>query len=100
MKRRISLSRLYPLLRLLFGTVLVLVGLVITPLPIPLGLLLILVGLTLITYDSSFLKKRLRRLRKKHPGFSDRLKKFESRTFFIVRDVVRSTDPARAEEKD
>jgi hypothetical protein len=100
MNHRFKLNRLYSLLRLVSGIILILLGIIITPLPIPIGLLLIFIGFMVVAYDSVFLKQKIRNLRKRHPRFSDRLKKLEIYTFFIIRDVLKNTDPSQAEDSD
>jgi hypothetical protein len=75
------------------------VGAVITPLPIPIGLLLIALGLTLLAYDSKIVRHWIRLLRQRFPGFSDRLRKMEPRSGSLVGQVLKKTDPFRKKSK-
>lgn len=94
-----SMARIYYFIRVFAGVILIPVGLIITPLPIPIGLILIFFGVTLIAHDSSYLKKQILKLRKRYPTLSDRLKKLESLSFFWLREVLRNTDPLTKKDK-
>jgi hypothetical protein len=87
-------------LRLAAGWLLIPLGLVITPLPIPLGILMILIGLGLLVRDSRGIRSKLRRLRARFPGISARLSVWEDRSPRLIRGLLRRTDPRRRVRSD
>jgi hypothetical protein len=56
----------------LLGGLFILVGMVLFPLPIPLGLPLILVGLVLLARNATWAKAWIMRLAKRHPRLTDK----------------------------
>lgn len=70
-------------------------GVVVTPLPIPLGLLMIAMGLALLAHDSKYLRAGLRKLRSRYPVFSGRLRRLEPHLGQMFRALLRRTDPQR-----
>jgi len=82
------------ILRVVGGWLLVGSGLVLLPLPIPLGLLFVLAGVTMLAHDNRRLGAWLRRLRRRNPGFSRRLQRLEPHAPVIMRRLLKRTDPA------
>lgn len=68
-------------------------GLVIFPLPIPLGAVLITLGLGLLVYSSSDTARFLTRLRRKYPGLDCWLRRAEHRLPGSIVKIVRKTAP-------
>lgn len=54
------------------GGFFILIGLILFPLPIPLGLPLILVGLVLLARNATWAKAWVMRLAKRHPGLTEK----------------------------
>lgn len=81
-------------LQLLLGWVLVISGILITPLPVPIGLVLLALGLVLLIQRSLFVRRQLRALRTRYPKLSSRLRHAEPRLGRLG-SVLRKTDPHR-----
>lgn len=92
--------------RLLLGWLLIVPGLIVTPMPIPLGLLMIGSGLVLLSRESRCVRRQLKKLRTRYPGLSARLEKAAQRMPVWLRETIRQTEPDNAahdapvEEKD
>ncbi len=71
----------------------VILGIIVTPLPIPLGLLMIAIGLALLAQDSIFISNKIRAIRKRFPKFSAGLKAAEPRLGGIFKQLLQRTDP-------
>ena len=83
------------LIRIILSITCILLGIVITPLPIPLGLLLISFGLILLAYDNRRVTRHMRIVRRKFPGVSEKLVPIEAKNIFFVSEVLRRTNPDR-----
>ena len=77
------------------GAVLIVAGVPIFWLPIPLGAVMILLGLALLIANSPTLRDALRRWRSRHPRADDWLRKAERRTPGPFRRILQSTDGAQ-----
>ncbi len=77
---------------LVLGWILVLVGIIITPLPVPFGLMLVGVGLYLLTRESKVMRRQVARMRHSSPGFSSVLR-YVGRRVPILRRMVSVTEP-------
>ena len=62
-------------LRQIIATLLIAIGILITPLPIPVGLIVIALGITVLAHDNRRLVRYLRIFRRKHPAFSRNIEK-------------------------
>ena len=82
--------------RIAIASVFIVLGLIITPLPIPLGLLMIAFGLILLAYDNNRMTRHIRILRRRFPGFSRKLEMLEKKNIAFVSDVLKKTNPAKA----
>jgi len=88
-------SHLKSLIRIFIAISCLLLGIVITPLPIPLGLLLISFGLILLAYDNRRITRHIRIVRRRYPGFSEKLAPIEAKNIYFVSEVLRRTNPGR-----
>lgn len=75
------------------GWMLVIGGAILTPLPIPLGLLSLSLGLALLAHDSRRIRHLVRRLRRRFPTFSERLARLEQHAPHWLARVIRHTEP-------
>lgn len=82
---------------LVTGWLIVCVGVLITPLPIPFGLIMIIIGLSLLTWKSHFLRNQLRHLRRRYSAFSSSLERITPKLPRILRHAVELTEPHRKE---
>jgi hypothetical protein len=83
------------LARLFGGWVLVVGGGILTPLPIPVGLLLFGLGLAVLARDSRMVRHGVRRLRARYPGLSARLNDAGRRAPRWLARLIRLTEPRR-----
>lgn len=81
--------------RLTAGWLLVAGGAMLTPLPIPVGLLLLAIGLLLLARDSRWMRERLRALRRRYPSLSARLTQLARHAPAGLARLIRLTDPRR-----
>jgi hypothetical protein len=79
--------------RLFVGWLLVIGGGILTPLPVPVGLLCLALGLALLANDSLWVRRRIRRLRARYPVFSERLAHAGRRAPRWLARAIRRTDP-------
>lgn len=84
---------IWQIILIVIGWLTVLVGLLIIPLPIPLGLLLIIVGLSILTFQSQYLRGRIRQLRRRYGHFSMNVKRLTPRLPKLLRQAVEMTEP-------
>lgn len=85
--------RMWPVLHQISGVILVLVGLVVLPIPIPLGLLMITVGLALLAPYMPMIQRILTGVRAKWPKIDASLLKHRDRLPMIIRRTIDETDP-------
>jgi hypothetical protein len=81
--------------RLFAGWVLILGGGILTPLPIPVGLVLLSLGLALLAQDSRWVRRRLRWLLGRYPAVSDRLRRMEPYCPGWLAGLLRRIQPKR-----
>lgn len=81
------------MLRLTLGWALIGVGAVILPTPVPVGLIMLIVGLALVAPESKRLQGWLRRRRAANPDLSARLAALAPRLPRLARRVIDLTDP-------
>lgn len=83
-------------LRIVIAFFFIIMGAIITPLPIPLGLLMIAFGLILLAYDNNRVIRHIRILRRRFPSFSQKLEALENKRMGFISDVLKQTNPANA----
>ncbi|MEM9837900.1 MAG: PGPGW domain-containing protein [Pseudomonadota bacterium] len=77
----------------LTGSVLVLFGLVLFPMPIPVGLIMIAVGLLLLAPYFKPIQNLVRRLRRKSEHVDGALRKIKRRCPPVIRTAIEKTAP-------
>lgn len=77
------------------GWLLVVGGSILTPLPIPVGLLLLGLGLALLARDSRWIRRRLRGLLGRSPGLAERLRRLEPHCSDGTASLLRKILPKR-----
>lgn len=75
------------------GSILVIVGLVTLPLPIPIGALFLIVGLLILLSSSYTAVLLLRRIREDYPKLDKWLEHIEEKSPDFVQKVLRRSDP-------
>ena len=91
--------RLGVVLRFIIATVFIILGIIITPLPIPLGLVFIAIGIMVLAYDNKRLTRHIRILRRKFPAFSKKLSNVEKMKLGFIAELLKSTNPANPAKK-
>ena len=80
---------------LLVGWLMVIAGAIITPLPIPIGLVMVILGLSLLTWKSHVLRNWFRKLRRRYGEVSSKLKSVTPSLPRFLRQAVELTEPDR-----
>ena len=80
-------------LRLSAGWFLVVTGAIIAPTPVPIGLIMMAVGLGLLATESRFVRNALRQVRRRFPAFCAKLRGVRHRVPGFARRVIDETDP-------
>ena len=77
------------------GVLLIVAGLLVLPLPVPVGLLMIILGVSLLVPAIPALARFLKRIRHRYPITSQRLNLISPKLPGFVRLVIEETDPDR-----
>ena len=80
-------------LRLGAGWFLVVTGAIIAPTPVPIGLIMVAVGLAILATESRFIRNALRQARRRFPAFCAKLREVKHRVPGFARRVIDETDP-------
>ncbi len=83
---------LKPLL-ILLALIQIIVGAIVLPMPIPLGAILMTLGIALLVAQSPFAASQFRRFRHRHLKFDGIVRKIEDRLPSWLAKVLRKTDP-------
>ncbi|WP_430462117.1 PGPGW domain-containing protein [Thalassolituus sp. LLYu03] len=75
------------------GFLLVIAGIIITPMPIPLGIILIILGLSMLASSVPAVRHFLRDTRGRYRVFSARLNHMKPRLPAFARRLIEDTDP-------
>ena len=94
------LSKFIHLIASLFAIALILVGIVVTPLPIPFGILLILLGIALLITTNTAFALWLRNFRRRHPDMDEKLRKAQKWLPGFLRIPLDKTDPDEKKERE
>ena len=70
-------------------------GAVLAPTPIPVGWILILIGLSILVHESKWFRNRVRRLRERYPGFGAKLNRAKRYAPGFARRLIDKTEPIR-----
>ena len=82
-----------PVLHQTFGSVLILVGLVVLPLPIPLGLIMITIGFALLAPYIPAFQRLVTHMRRKWPDLDRSLRRYRNRFPPVIRKTIDKTHP-------
>ena len=82
-----------PLLHKILGSFALLIGAVLLPLPIPLGLPLLVIGLALWAPYLPFVQGWVRALRRKYPNLNAQLLRYRERVPPVIRTTIDKTHP-------
>lgn len=87
-------TRILRYARLWAGWLLVIVGAITAPTPVPIGYVLIIFGLAILVHESRFVRRGVRRLRARYPRAEGWLHKSKQYAPGFARRVIELTDPA------
>ncbi|MEO1311960.1 MAG: hypothetical protein AAFV51_13505 [Pseudomonadota bacterium] len=87
------MTQFLPLLHRILGSVSLVFGLVLLPLPIPLGLPLLIVGLALWAPYLPFVQGWVRSLRRKYPNLNAQLLRYREKVPPVIRTTIDKTHP-------
>lgn len=79
--------------RLVLGWLLLIGGILVVPLPLPIGLLMFLGGLSILVVESKAVRHFVRYLRRKNRWLDKRLSQFTDKAPESLQAVLRQTDP-------
>lgn len=80
-------------LKIVSGTFLVIGGIIVTPMPIPLGILMIVVGLSLLASSSRRVREWIKSQRRRYQELSAKLNAVKHRVPPFARRLIEETDP-------
>ena len=83
-----------PIVHQVIGTILVLTGLIVLPLPLPFGLIMLVIGFALLAPYVPAVQKLLRYMRTKWPKVNTTLERYHHRFPPIIRRTIDKTNPA------
>ncbi len=87
------MASLYRRFQAIFGWMLIAVGLVVLPLPIPLGAIMIVIGIAMVSPSSPMMRDVLRNVRVRFPSFSATLDGWAPRMPALIRILIEDTRP-------
>ena len=80
-------------LKLIAGSVLFIIGVITAPAPLPIGQFFALVGLSLLISESSWVKVRIQKLRRRVPFIGQQLQRVRPQLPKFLKKVIDDTDP-------
>ena len=85
-------------LKLIAGSVLFIIGVITAPAPLPIGQFFALVGLSLLISESSWVKVRIQKLRRRVPLIGQQLQRVRPHLPKFLKKVIDDTDPGNLKE--
>ena len=85
-------------LKLIAGSMLFIIGVITAPAPLPIGQFFALVGLSLLISESSWVKVRIQKLRRRVPFIGHQLQRVRPHLPKFLKKVIDDTDPGNLKE--
>ncbi len=82
-----------PILHQVFGTALVVVGLIVLPLPLPFGLIMLTIGFALLAPYIPVVQRLIRHMRTKWPDLNKQMLRFRDKLPPVIRKTIDKTHP-------
>ncbi len=82
-----------PIIHQLVGSILIIVGLIVLPLPIPFGLIMVTLGVTLLAPYIPAFQRLVRAIRRKWPEIDRSLLRYRHRLPAVIRKTIDKTHP-------
>lgn len=86
-------ERMLPIVHQVCGIVLIAVGLVVLPLPLPFGLIMITLGCALLAPYVPYVQRLIKKMRRKWPAMNAQLLKYRDRLPPVIRKTIDKTHP-------
>ncbi|MDG1994996.1 MAG: PGPGW domain-containing protein [Emcibacteraceae bacterium] len=93
-----SLKAIKRPLKLLIGWLMFIVGIITAPIPIPIGQIIALIGLSILVSESHWVKTKMQRLRRRLPIIGRQLARMHPYLPRFLKKVIDDTDPAHLAE--
>jgi hypothetical protein len=77
----------------MFGWCLILIGIPLFPLPLPLGLPMILIGAAIVLHENHYWHRVLRFWRRRYPSIDEKIHGARDRVPGFARRIIEQTDP-------
>lgn len=74
------------------------VGIITAPIPIPIGQLIVLIGLSILVSESHWVKTKMQKIRRRLPVIGRQLKRMHPYMPGFLKKVIDDTDPAHLAE--
>ncbi|MAW80872.1 MAG: hypothetical protein CMI63_11590 [Parvularcula sp.] len=87
-----------PIVHQVFGSLLVVAGLIVLPLPIPFGLIMLTIGFALLAPYIPAVQRLIRHMRGKWPNLDETLKRYHHRMPPVIKTTIDKTHPAAPAE--
>ncbi|MEO1608460.1 MAG: hypothetical protein AAFR90_03775 [Pseudomonadota bacterium] len=78
---------------LIVAIVLIFLGLIILPMPIPFGAIMIVAGLVLLIYCSNTFARYIKGYRRRHPNLDGFIRKGQNRLPVSLQEIIKRTEP-------
>ncbi len=86
-----------PIVHQVFGSILVVAGLIVLPLPIPFGLIMLTIGFALLAPYIPAVQRLIRTMRTKWPNLDQQLRRWRDRMPPVIKSTIDKTHPHPAE---
>ena len=86
-----------PIMHQVFGSILVVAGLIVLPLPIPFGLIMLTIGFALLAPYIPAVQRLIRYMRTKWPNLDGTLRRWRDRMPPVIKSTIDKTHPHPAE---
>ncbi len=87
-----------PIVHQVFGSILVVAGLIILPLPIPFGLIMLTIGFALLAPYIPVVQRLIRSMRAKWPNLDETLRRHHHKFPPVIKSTIDKTHPAAPAE--
>ncbi|MDG1708566.1 MAG: PGPGW domain-containing protein [Emcibacteraceae bacterium] len=85
-------------LKLIIGWLMLIVGIITAPIPIPIGQVIALIGLSILVSESHWVKTKMQKLRRRLPLIGRQLKRMHPYMPRFLKKVIDDTDPTHLAE--
>lgn len=85
-------------LKLIIGWIMLIVGIITAPIPIPIGQIIALIGLSILVSESHWVKTKMQKLRRRLPIVGRQLMRLHPYMPQFLKKVIDDTDPTHLAE--